>query len=631
MKRVSIFLFLWLTVGFSTGTGTLLGPVAWIATAGRAAGWSEGVEASVVRAVIGALVLGSAAIAAALAAVVARSPLAHLRYGVPALAIVAALGALWLWMTPEMVVTDVAVVHPPGSSFTFGPLPSEERMAQLEREGYTAVVSLLHPAVVPFELKLIADGRAAAAAAGLQYIHVPMLPWVGGNSEAVARLEGLARYGKGRYYVHCYLGKDRVGLARRTVERAEPAVPTVSEEPAPRLLDGQLFERGEIVEVAPDLFLTPYPTDDEMIRFILPGPYTTVVSLLDPDDADDLPWIEKERALMTAHAIEFLVLPIPRGDEGPQGALDVARRVASLPRPLVVHAFLSPGSGRSPVAEAFLRAFALVEAEAMPVRPPGQAPAGARGEAPSIEPAAATDGTLLARSVPSARLTILAGPPLLLWTAVAAALAGWLRTARRMAAPYTRKIFHFAIFSTAGILHFAGGLPVVSLFGGIVSAAVLYAVGRGDGFAFYEAMARPSDAPRRTLFIVLPLVTTAVGGLASALLFGRLAYVGYLVAGWGDAVGEPVGTAFGRTRYRVPSLGGVGATRSLEGSTAVFLVGALAAFLGLSLGGVTPAVAMGAALACAAVGTAVEAFSTHGLDNLTLQVAASGTAWLLLG
>jgi phytol kinase len=59
-------------------------------------------------------------------------------------------------------------------------------------------------------------------------------------------------------------------------------------------------------------------------------------------------------------------------------------------------------------------------------------------------------------------------------------------------------------------------------------------------------------------------------------------------------------------------------------------VGALAAFLGLSLGGVAPTVALAVALACAVVGATVEAFSTHGLDNLTLQIAASGTAWLLL-
>jgi phytol kinase len=412
------------------------------------------------------------------------------------------------------------------------------------------------------------------------------------------------------------------------VERAEPVVHTASEDPVPRLFDGQRFERGEIVEVAPGLFLTPYPTDDELIRFILPGPYGAVVSLLDPDDADDVPWIEKERELMATHAIELLVLPIPRDEREPQVALEVARRAASLPRPLVVHAFLSAGSGRSPAASAFLRASRLVEAESL--RAPAEAPTAASPGPAPIEPASARGVAPFMPAVPSVRLAILAGPPLVLLTAAAAALAGWLRAVRRVPAPYTRKIFHFVIFTSAGILHIAGGLPLVSLFGGIVSAAVLYAVGRGDGFAFYEAMARPSDAPRRTMFIVLPLVTTAIGGLVSALLFERLAYVGYLVAGWGDAVGEPVGTAFGRTRYRVPSLGGVRATRSLEGSTAVFLVGALAAFLGLSLGGVAPTVALAVALACAVVGATVEAFSTHGLDNLTLQIAASGTAWLLL-
>jgi len=182
----------------------------------------------------------------------------------------------------------------------------------------------------------------------------------------------------------------------------------------------------------------------------------------------------------------------------------------------------------------------------------------------------------------------------------------------------------------AGALHLAGGLPLVNLFGVLVTAAVLYAVARGDGFPFYESMARPSDAPRRTLFILLPLLTTAVGGLASALLFGAFAYVGYLVAGWGDAIGEPVGAAFGRTRYRVPSLGGVAATRSVEGSVAVFFVGTLAAFLGMAVGSVPVTSALATALACGVACTAVEAVSTHGLDNLTIQLTAAGMAWLLL-
>jgi phytol kinase len=71
-------------------------------------------------------------------------------------------------------------------------------------------------------------------------------------------------------------------------------------------------------------------------------------------------------------------------------------------------------------------------------------------------------------------------------------------------------------------------------------------------------------------------------------------------------------------------------TRSVEGSAAVFLVGTLAAFLGLLAGGIPTASALAVALACGVACTAVEAVSTHGLDNLTIQLTAAGMAWLLL-
>ena len=128
----------------------------------------------------------------------------------------------------------------------------------------------------------------------------------------------------------------------------------------------------------------------------------------------------------------------------------------------------------------------------------------------------------------------------------------------------------------------------------------------------------------------MPLLTTAIGGLAANFLFGAFAYVGYLVVGWGDAVGEPVGTAWGRHRFAVPSLGGVPAVRSIEGSTAVFLVGSVAAMIGLSVGGFPPMTALTIGLACGIAGAAIEVISHHGLDNLTIQIGASGTAYLFL-
>jgi phytol kinase len=216
------------------------------------------------------------------------------------------------------------------------------------------------------------------------------------------------------------------------------------------------------------------------------------------------------------------------------------------------------------------------------------------------------------------------------YTLIAAALASWLRVGACVRTAYTRKVFHFSIFTMAGALQFLSGLPAVAIFGSVVTAAVLWAVYRGDGFPLYEALARPSDAPHRTLFILVPLMTTAAGGILGNLMFPAVAYVGYLVCGWGDAVGEPIGARWGAHRYCVPSLAGVPATRSIEGSTAVFIAGSLAAFLGLAAAGLPARSAAQVAIASGLAGTFAEAVSAHGLDNLTVQLAAAGIATLLI-
>ena len=237
---------------------------------------------------------------------------------------------------------------------------------------------------------------------------------------------------------------------------------------------------------------------------------------------------------------------------------------------------------------------------------------------------------LIQRFLPTPRLIAWEAPLALVYTLAAVWLVSYLRCKKNVAAPYTRKIFHFFIFTMAGALQVFIGLPGVVIFGSIVSIAVLWAIYRGDDFPFYEAMARPSDRPQRTLFILVPFLTTALGGIFGNIFFPRVAYVGYLVCGWGDALGEPVGTRWGKHRYRVPSLAGVPATRSLEGSTAVLLGGCVAAFAGLYFAGTAMPLALYVAVAAGLAGAIAEAFSTHGLDNLTVQLAAAGVAFLVL-
>lgn len=233
---------------------------------------------------------------------------------------------------------------------------------------------------------------------------------------------------------------------------------------------------------------------------------------------------------------------------------------------------------------------------------------------------------------PSNRTLLIAGPPSLLWALMGLAFAGYLKRDRGWETGHTRKVFHFLIFGAAALVQHRWGTPGVSLFGGMVSLVILYALVRGDGHLLYEAMAREKDAPHRTRYIVVPYFATLLGGVTANILFGEAAVVGYLVTGLGDAVGEPVGTAFGRHPYRVPTLTAVKATRSIEGSSAVFVMCLLAIPLGAVL---TPALHLAApswyfiplmALAAAVV----EAVSPHGWDNAALQIVPAYLAHIWL-
>jgi phytol kinase len=222
--------------------------------------------------------------------------------------------------------------------------------------------------------------------------------------------------------------------------------------------------------------------------------------------------------------------------------------------------------------------------------------------------------------------------PVLIIAIVAAILSGRMKQ-KGIRTPYTRKAFHFVIFSLAGILQYYYGLHAVSLLGGVVFIMVLITAMKGDKWWFYKALARETDAPHQKKFIILPLIATATGGILSNIFFPSTAFIGYFVGGWGDAVGEPVGTKWGKHRYTVPTLFGVRTTRSIEGSTAVMLVSTVIASVCLYQ---IPAfhLNIGTSLfygsVCGIAAACVEAASSHGLDNLTMQVAAAGILhWLV--
>lgn len=233
---------------------------------------------------------------------------------------------------------------------------------------------------------------------------------------------------------------------------------------------------------------------------------------------------------------------------------------------------------------------------------------------------------------PSAKAVALGGPTALLWAAACLMFAGFLKTRRNWKTGYTRKVFHFLIFGTVVAIHWIWGTPGVCLFGGMTTLVIAYALLRGPGHFMYEAMAREKDAPWRTHYIVVPYLATLIGGVLSNIFFPNAVMFGYLVAGLGDAIAEPVGTRFGKHKYRVPAIRGVCAVRSLEGSSSVLIVSALAliACLTLSPQFVLSGRSLLIVMLIAVISTLVEAVSPHGWDNTTMQVVPALLGTILL-
>lgn len=355
-RTAALFLYHWLTTGFFLGTLTLLGPVRFAADRARAAGWSAGAEKALVLGFIALLIAVSAPLALLLARKTASAAKPALRLGLPAGSLALFLAALGAWLTPGLVAGRAA----PGSAenyslseFVFGPYPETERLLALKAEGYSGVISLLSPAVVPFEPVLLAREKKASEEAGLELIHIPMVPWISDNAHVEGRLRELGRRGPGKYYVHCYLGKDRVNVFRGMLERTLGGARTAGDRASARsLADISSFERGAVTKLGKDAYFTPYPTDEEFLAYLLNGNIKSLVSLLDPANPEDKPWIEKERAVARKYGLEFANHPWKKLDAAGRAA--AVREIRKMEKPLAAHAFLS----RAPESGEFIEAYA---------------------------------------------------------------------------------------------------------------------------------------------------------------------------------------------------------------------------------------------------------------------------------
>jgi hypothetical protein len=188
-----------------------------------------------------------------------------------------------------------------------------------------------------------------------------MLPWVSDNHAALEQIRRIAQTGRGVYYVHCGLGRDRTNVVRRMLEGE--GVKTALHGSighattfADRLRlapgSGRDFQRGAIRQLEPGVWLVPFPNPAELAGYLEAGQVKQVVLLLDPADARQKAWRDEAQRALAGARVAVAARPL-MGRDLPT-AKEIAAWVRTLPRPVAVVAPLTPYSNgvRYPGTEA---------------------------------------------------------------------------------------------------------------------------------------------------------------------------------------------------------------------------------------------------------------------------------------
>jgi hypothetical protein len=348
------FFYMWLLVGLVLGTAVLVGPVRLITEGMGRAGWEQSSQDHVLIVVILLYLALSLVLTRWIVGVMFRARNRNTRWGIAAVLTLLAAGTAWEWSNPAKLLAGIAGGGNGGSfnvgngaEFIFGAYPDDAKLEELRREGVTSVISLQHPGVV-IEREGISAERDAAKRLHLNFIQAPMLPWVSNNDESLEKLREIARTGKGKFYVHCGLGRDRVNVAKRVIEAEGRKIALSSDiKNATGFADRpDPFERGSLSHIDHGKWLIPYPNKFEMFGFVLGGQAGTIVSILDPTDPEQAGWNAEMEKLLKQYAVPFIMRPLPGNDVN--RATQIAQEVRGMPEPVTVIAPQTPNEDGKP-------------------------------------------------------------------------------------------------------------------------------------------------------------------------------------------------------------------------------------------------------------------------------------------
>jgi hypothetical protein len=371
---------MWLLVGLILGTAVLIGPVRLLTEGMGEAGWEQKSQDHVLIVVILLYLALSLVLTRYVVGIMLRARNRNTRWAIAAVFTLVGAVTAWQWSNPAKLLASIAgggdagtFAAAGGAEFVFGAYPDEDKLRELQVRGITAVISLQHPGVI-VEREGISAERDATKLLGITLIQAPMLPWVSNNAESLTKLRLIARRGKGKFYVHCGLGRDRVNVAKRVIEAEGKKVAVTSDLIAATGFADRAtpFERGSLTEIDDGKWIVPYLNEHEMFGFLLGGQGGHVISLLDTAHQEQAEQQALMRRQLVEHNVPFTAMPLKMGDRNRARA--IARAIRAMPGKVTIVAPETPTpegkeKGRSEIAAAVVRAYGRLAPKSYAAKP----------------------------------------------------------------------------------------------------------------------------------------------------------------------------------------------------------------------------------------------------------------------
>jgi len=355
IQSIILFLYIWLCIGFPMGLWVLLaGPSKWLSEYACSTDMEMSQENILGKLIIILYVIVAFFLALFIHRKVKQSTNKLTKWILPSILTIILLTSVYVFsFQPQWLISYSGGIPEKSKNisqdknsnqleFVFGSYPNEKMIKSLKEQGYDGIISLLNELVVPAEPTLMKEEIELSKKYGIKVINMPMLPWVSGNKKTIQDAKNFIENKKGLYYVHCYLGRDRVNIFKAAVKKYGVKTKTESSVINRRLEDKSSLERGAYFKLEEGVYITPYPTDDEFMKYVLNDYFKTVISLLDYKAEGNQQWITKENKLFTDYPMGYIHYPLvsPINQEN----LDQLKKLINEnKKPILIHKFLTKG------------------------------------------------------------------------------------------------------------------------------------------------------------------------------------------------------------------------------------------------------------------------------------------------